>query len=156
MDIFGHVALAGLEGLQDGVHVVYAFRRMALLHEAADRPACPREDLRVVLVAEVADTVVRVQHVARELGRAVAGHGERQLVAAHALAVVGDADQALAAAGGDDVDPLRTGIERVLHQLLHHRRRPLHHLAGGDLVDQVVREDADAPRHQAPRRVSSA
>ena len=34
-------------------------------------------------------------------------------------------------------------VERVLHELLHHGGGPLHHLAGGDLVDEVVREPLD-------------
>ena len=34
-----------------------------------------------------------------------------------------------------DLDPPGAGIQAVLHQLLYHRRRPLHHLAGGDLID---------------------
>ena len=58
-------------------------------------------------------------------------------------AVVGDADQALAAAGGDDVDPPRAGVERVLDELLDDARRALHHLAGGDAVDDVVGKTAD-------------
>ena len=65
-------------------------------------------------------------------------------------AVVGDADQALAAAGGHDLDPPRAGVERVLHELLHDARGPLHHLAGGDAVDHVVGEAAN--RHGARPR----
>ena len=36
--------------------------------------------------------------------------------------------------------PPGTGVDRVLDQLLHHRGRPLHDLARGDLIDQRVGE----------------
>ena len=55
----------------------------------------------------------------------------------HASAVVGDADQATAAACRDDLDAACAGIERVLDQFLDHARRTLDHFAGGDLVDHV-------------------
>ena len=59
-------------------------------------------------------------------------------------AVVGDADQPPAA--GFDVHPdiRRARIERVLEQFLDDRCRPLHHLSRGDLVGDVVGENADA------------
>src|ERR1700736_1335636 len=60
---------------------------------------------------------------------------EFEIGAAHALAVVGDADQAAAAAIGEHVDAGRAGIERVLDQFLDHARRTLDHLAGGDAID---------------------
>ena len=43
-----------------------------------------------------------------------------------------------------DVHGARPRVERVLDQLLHDGRRPLHHLAGGDLVDEVVGKSLDA------------
>ncbi len=69
--------------------------------------------------------------------------GEREVAMAHAAAVIGDADTPAAAAVGEDVDPARAGVDRVLHQFLHHARRPLHHLAGGDAVDDLFGELAD-------------
>ena len=51
-----------------------------------------------------------------------------------AVAVVGDADQPLAAVGEGDVDPPGAGVERILDQLLDRRRRPLDHLAGSDPI----------------------
>ena len=60
---------------------------------------------------------------------------KRKILARHAGAVVGDADQAAPAAIGDDLDFGRAGIERILDQFLHHARRPFHHFAGGDAVD---------------------
>ena len=70
-----------------------------------------------------------------ELGGRVALDREHQVVAGHAAAVVGDADEPPAAAVGDDLDARRAGVERVLDQLLDDARRPLDHLAGGDAVD---------------------
>ena len=60
---------------------------------------------------------------------------EHEVVAGHAGAVVGDADQPPPAAVGQHVDARRAGVERVLDELLDDARRPLHHLAGGDAVD---------------------
>ena len=60
---------------------------------------------------------------------------EFQLVLGNAAAVVDHADHAEPAAGRCDLDARSTGIERVLDQFLHHARRPLDYLAGGDLVD---------------------
>src|SRR5262249_41758201 len=40
-------------------------------------------------------------------------------------------------------DPPRPGVERVLEELLDHAGRALDHLAGGDLVGEVLREDVD-------------
>ncbi len=78
-----------------------------------------------------------------DLAGGVARHGQRQLVGSHADAIVADADQADAALFQVDVDAPRTGIERVLDQLLDHGRRPLDHLAGSDLVDEGVGELLD-------------
>ena len=58
-------------------------------------------------------------------------------------AVVTHLDQVQAAARGHHLDALRAGIERVLDQLLHHARRALDHLAGGDLVDHRLGKLAD-------------
>ena len=71
---------------------------------------------------------------------------EREVVARHAGAVVGDADQPPAAAVGHDLDARRAGVERVLDQFLDHARRPLDHLAGGDAVDDAFGELADGHR----------
>ncbi len=40
----------------------------------------------------------------------------------------------------------RAGIQRVFNQLLDHRRRPLDHLASGDLVGNPVGQNTDS-RH---------
>jgi len=65
----------------------------------------------------------------------------------HPGAVIGDPDQPPPAAVGEHIDPPRPGIESVLDQFLDHARRPLHHFAGGDAVDDGGFELAD--RHAA-------
>jgi hypothetical protein len=61
---------------------------------------------------------------------------ERQLGRGDPAAVVNHADQLTASVFDFDDDVGRAGIDRVLDQLLHDRRRPLDDLAGGDAVDQ--------------------
>jgi hypothetical protein len=85
--------------------------------------------------------------LAGDLAGGVAVQRQERVLPAHPVAVVGDADLRLAAVADDHVDARGGGVQRVLHQLLHHRRRPLHHLARGDLVGQRVGQDADAAGH---------
>ncbi len=70
--------------------------------------------------------------------------GEQSIVADHAMAVVGDADE-FAAAGFDlDTDASGAGVNGVLKQFLDDGGRTLDDLAGGDLVRDLVGEDVDA------------
>jgi hypothetical protein len=73
----------------------------------------------------------------------VARERERQLRGRDAGAVVAHAQQPDAALLDVDRDVPRAGIERVLDQFLGDRGRALDDLAGGDLVDERVCEDAD-------------
>ena len=75
---------------------------------------------------------------------------QQRIVVAHPAAVVHHADHALAAGLHFDAHRPRPGIQRVFEQLLHHRRRPLHHLARGDAVGYGFRQYAYA-RHSAFR-----
>ena len=84
--------------------------------------------------------------VIRQFRGAVTLDGQRQLVAAHALAVIGDGDQRLAAFPQRDVDARRAGIDRILDEFLDRRRRPLDDLAGGDTVNNDTRQLADRHR----------
>ncbi len=70
--------------------------------------------------------------------------GEQRVIAHHAAAVVHDADELAAAALDLDADAGGTGIKRIFEQLLDHRRRAVHHFAGGDLVSDLVGEYVDA------------
>ncbi len=80
-----------------------------------------------------------------ELAGGVGPEGQRQVVALHAAAVVGDADEVLAAALDGQLDPRRAGVDGVLQQFLDHAGRSLDHLARGDLVDDRRRQFPDDP-----------
>ncbi len=68
---------------------------------------------------------------------------QHEFVTVDPATVVGDADQAGAAGLDLDRDRAGAGVEAVLDQLLDHRRGPLDHFAGRDLVDQMGCEGAD-------------
>ena len=70
--------------------------------------------------------------------------GQQRIVAHHAAAVVGDADQLAAAALHPDDDAVRAGVERILQQLLDHGCRPVDNLAGRDLVGHLIGKYVDA------------
>ena len=74
-----------------------------------------------------------------QLRRRVALEGEHGIFGAHPAAVVGHADQRAAACRDVDRHRARPGIDRVVRQLLDHRRGALDHLAGRDLIDHVRR-----------------
>ena len=79
-----------------------------------------------------------------ELGGGVALKGEECVVAHHAVAVVGDADE-LAAAGFDvDADAGGAGVEGVFEELLDYGSGTFDDLAGGDLIGDLVGEDVNA------------
>ena len=69
-----------------------------------------------------------------QLAGGVAEEGGGGLVIGDAAAVVGDPDQAHAAVLDLHRQGVRPGVDGVLHELLHHRRGALHHLAGGDQI----------------------
>ena len=108
------------------------------LTEAIDGSASPRKPER----ADVGEIVVR------QLGGAVPLDRELQLLGRHADAVVDHRQEGAAAFLQGHGDAVRAGIDRVLDQLLHGAGRPLDHLAGGDLVDQVRGEAGAAWRPQ--------
>ena len=93
-----------------------------------------------------------------QLARRVAFERQRGVFRAHPLAVVLDADEALAARFDGDGDPCRSGVEGVLDQLLHDGRGALDHLAGRDLVGEPGREPVDPAQCPRPgyRRASAA
>ncbi len=78
-----------------------------------------------------------------DLARRMPADRDRQLLLGNAAAIVAHAQQLDAAALDVDLDAVRTGVEAVLDELLDDRSRPLDHLAGGDLIDERAREDAD-------------
>ena len=68
-----------------------------------------------------------------------------QFVGDKTVAVVGHQDAGQAAAVGLDLDMAAAGVQGVFDQLLDRARRALHHLAGGDAVDEFWRQAADRP-----------
>jgi hypothetical protein len=101
-----------------------------------------RADRRERLAAEAERADVE-EVVVRKLGGGVTLDRKRKVGARHAGAVVAHPNEPPPAAVGHHLDAGRTGVERVLDQLLHHARRPLHHLARGDAVDDAFGELAD-------------
>ena len=82
-----------------------------------------------------------------ELRGGMALDRQREVVGAHAAAVIGNADETAPAGLDDDIDARGAGIERVLDELLDGRGRPLDHLASGDAVDEDRVEATN--RHEA-------
>ena len=83
-----------------------------------------------------------------QLAGGVALEGQHRVVAQHAAAVVDDADQAAPAGFDFDAQIGSAGVERIFEQFLDHRRRPLHHFAGRDLVGDLVGKNADAAHEE--------
>ena len=67
----------------------------------------------------------------------MAQEGRAALPGGDAAAVVRDPDERHAAPLDLNGHCRRPGVDGVLHQLLHHRGRPLHHLPGGDQVGHM-------------------
>jgi hypothetical protein len=79
-----------------------------------------------------------------DFGRGVAFEAEEGIIAAHAGAIVGDADEA--AAGGEDFDGDAggLGVEGVFDQFLDDGSGAFDDFAGGDLVGDLFGEESDA------------
>ncbi len=78
-----------------------------------------------------------------QFARGMTGHGQRQLVGGDSAAVVRHANQLQPALLNRHVDPPGAGIDRVFHQFLDDARRPLDHLAGGNLIHDARRQLAN-------------
>ena len=70
---------------------------------------------------------------------------QQRIVPHHPAPVIRNPDQLSSARLHLDPDPRRPRIQRVLQQLLHHRRRPFHHLPGSYLVRDLVRQNPYPP-----------
>ena len=69
--------------------------------------------------------------------------GEHGIVAAHAVVVVGDADELASACLNFDADAGRARVERVFEQLFDYRRGTVDDLSSRNLVCDLVGEYAD-------------
>jgi len=65
----------------------------------------------------------------------------------HAATIVNHLDQCFACIFYNKLDMSRAGVERVLHQFLHRRSRPLNHFTGGNLVGNGIRKLMNDVRH---------
>jgi len=93
----------------------------------------------------------QVLHIA-QLAGGMALEGQQRVVPQHAAAVVHHADQPPAARFHFHPQVRRAGVQGVFQKFLDHRRRPLHHFPGGDLVGHLVGKNADAAHaaHYSP------
>ena len=64
--------------------------------------------------------------------------GQQSVVARHPAAVVADPYGIFAAAGHFSHNPVRTCVDGVFHQFLHHGARPLHGFTCGDAIGDFV------------------
>jgi hypothetical protein len=87
--------------------------------------------------AEAGDAVDRI---VGELGGGVPLEREAHLVRRHPAAVVGHFDQLEPARRQPHRDLRRSGVERILDDLLERAGRPLDDLAGSDAIDQFRRQ----------------
>ena len=69
--------------------------------------------------------------------------GEQRVVVGHAMAVVDDADHALAAAFHFDANRFRPGVERIFEKLLDDGGGTLDNLARSDAVGDSLGQDAN-------------
>jgi len=79
-----------------------------------------------------------VDRIGRQLGGGVPLQRQRDLIAGHAAAVVGDLDPADSALRQRHGDPGRAGIDRVFNQLFQRTGRPFNHFTGCNAVDKVL------------------
>ena len=121
--------------------------RGAPVHRGLELEARDRRDRGERLAAEAegvdADQVRRVA----DLAGGVPLQGEARVLRGHPFTVVAHADEGLTAVFQLHPHGARAGVERVLDQLLDDRRRPLDHLARGDLVGHRGRQDGDLRAH---------
>ena len=114
-----------------------------------ERDACDGSDGRQRFAAK-AEGGNREQFVGgAQLRGCVTLEGEERIVAIHAVAVVGDADE-LAAAGFDfDADAIGAGVERVFEQFFDDGGGTIDHLTGSNLIGHLVGKNTNAPHGES-------
>ena len=68
----------------------------------------------------------------------MARDGKRKFIRGNTATIVGHHDAIHSTTFHGDLNPLRTGVDGVLHQLLHDAGRSLHHLACGNLIYKLA------------------
>ena len=146
-------AAAALDGAGDPRldHDFRSFGGVGLARLAADPGDLGNRRQRLAAEPEGADPA-QVLNV-RQLAGRVGLKRQDQVVGGHPQAVVGDPDQIFTPALDAHVNPRRTRVNGVFEQLLDHARRPLHHLARGDLVHYRLRQLTD---HSHPTSLLSS
>ena len=81
---------------------------------------------------------------AGDLAGGVATQRQGQVLAGDTGAIVPHPQQLDAPLLQVDLDAIRAGVQAIFNKFLGHGRRPLHHLAGGDLIDELRGQLADA------------
>jgi hypothetical protein len=82
----------------------------------------------------------------------MAGKAERQIFDLDANTVVRDSDEILAALFNLYFDSGRTGIERILDELLNDRGGPFDNFAGGDSIGDGRRQNLNLGHWQCGRK----
>ena len=82
------------------------------------------------------------QIIIGQLGCRVAFNRKAKFIGRHTLAIVSHRQQGPPAVAQGHVYPRRPGIQGIFHQFLQRRGRAFNHLTGGNLVDQVLGQDA--------------
>ena len=96
--------------------------------------------------------VLRSGHLAGSM----ADKGGRQVLLLNTGTVIGDTDVTDASVFDLNSDLLGTGIDGVFQQFLDDRRRPLHHLTGGNELCHLWRQNMDTLGHGLPSCKSSS
>ena len=77
---------------------------------------------------------------AQDFAGGVAFQAQERVVAAHAQAVIGDADEAASAGVDFDGEARGLGVEGIFHQFFDNAGGAFHHFARGDLVGHLLRQ----------------
>src|SRR6266536_6021817 len=78
-----------------------------------------------------------------DLRRGVTFKRKQSVVSDHSVTIISHFKQPPATAFDFDRDAACTGVDRILDQLFCHRGRPLDYFTGGDLIGDVIRENAN-------------
>ena len=121
-----------------------AFRRIAVAFARRQRESADAGDARQCFAAKAHGRDGGEVFGFLDFAGGMAFEGQQRIVPAHAGAVVGDANQAASARLNFHGDAAGPGVERVFDEFLDHARGTIDHFAGGDLVGDLFRQEANA------------